>query len=178
MDITGIIEILNLIAIVSGGVLVILLVLSLVGGLDLDLDLGDSDVDSGGLGIIKSVLTFLTISSWVIKVILVTSDNPVKAFAIGIICGLLAVLILAMFLKFLMGMQKHVKRKPEDAAGKRAKVYLKIPIDGSGLIRVSINGSEIELKAKSIDEQLIATGEEVLVHEYTNGYAMVTKINN
>jgi len=58
----AILEILTYISIFSGGILILLLFLSILGGLDLDFDFpdGDGEVDSsGGIGIVKGGLTFI-----------------------------------------------------------------------------------------------------------------------
>jgi len=75
------ITILTWVSIVAGGILILLMLLSLIGGLDLDLDLGspDVDTDAGGIGLIKGILTFTSVSSWVIKVLLVSNKSPINS---------------------------------------------------------------------------------------------------
>ncbi|NNE27791.1 MAG: hypothetical protein HKN09_13175, partial [Saprospiraceae bacterium] len=68
------ITILTWVALIAGSFLILMMLLSVIGGLDLDVDLGSTDVDTdaGGLGLIKGVLTFISVASWVMKVLLVT----------------------------------------------------------------------------------------------------------
>jgi len=174
------ITVLTWISIICGGVLVILLLLSIIGGLDLDLDVGgDVDVDGGSdVGIIKGILTFISIGSWVVKIVLEFDKNPLYAFTIGIIAGLIAVFILNLMFRFLLNQQENVNWKEEDALFKEAKVYLKIPENGFGLVKVHINGVYRELKAISLDKKEIPTGKMVTIQEIEDGLAKVSIENN
>jgi len=74
------ITILTWVSIIAGGILILMMLLSIIGGLDLDLDvdIGSTDVetDAGGLGVIKGFLTFVSVSSWIIKVLLAFDKHP------------------------------------------------------------------------------------------------------
>ncbi len=162
-------------AIFSGGTLFLLLILSLFGGLDVDLDFeaGDVDVDTGGLGIVKSVLAFLTFSAWMGYVLLNASVNPIVTLVASLATGIATVFILSWFFRFLLKMQSNVNWSYLDASGKPGKVYLKIPEDGTGLIQVKINGVMRELKAKSSDAKEIPTGSDILILEIDEEIAEV-----
>lgn len=173
-----ILEILNWVAIICGSILIILMVISLIGGLDLDFDLGDTDTDAegmGGIGIIKGSLTFISVSSYMIKVILATNTYPIFALTAGLAAGYIAVLVLNKFLKLLLRNEHNVNWKPDESIGKEGKVYLQIPKDGSGIIHVMIKGILRELKAKSKNNKEIATGEKIVVNNFADGFALVTK---
>ncbi|WP_235296158.1 hypothetical protein [Portibacter marinus] len=158
----SIIQIFYYISIISGGLLFILLLLSILGGMDLDLDLGvDTEVDAGGLGIVKSGLTFIAIGSYTAKLLLGASTNPILTILLSLISGVAAVFILSYFLRLLLSLQSNVNWDYHQAEGKNAEVYLRIPEEGTGLIKVNINGVNRELKAKASEE--IATGSEVLI---------------
>ncbi len=164
------------ISIFAGGLLLILMLLSILGGLDLDLDVdsGGADVDSGGLGVIKSGLTFLTFSSWVANIMLSAAMNPWLTLVVSLAVGIVTVLILSYFIRLLLKLQSNVNWEFHQAAGKSGKVYLKIPKDGTGLIQVNINGVTRELKATSEDSNEIPTGAEVLILEVEEEIAAVT----
>jgi len=70
---------------------VLLLLLSLLGGLDLDIDTdfsSESDTDSGGgLGVIKGILTFVSVASWAMKIFLLSEQTTVLAITLGVLCG-------------------------------------------------------------------------------------------
>jgi membrane protein implicated in regulation of membrane protease activity len=168
------------ISLFSGGLLILLLLLSIIGGMDLDFDVGDTDVDThadagfGGLGIIKSGLTFLTIGSYVVKLMLAMSINPILTIFAGIVGGVIAVIILSWFLKLLLKNQSNVNWEYYEAEGKTGKVYLKIPSEGTGIVNIEINGVTREIKAKSMDKVDIPTGTSVLVHDVDEEVANVT----
>ena len=64
------------VSIITGGILILLMLISLISGLDLDMDLdlemGSTDIetDAGGIGVIKGLLVFVSVTSWVIKIFL------------------------------------------------------------------------------------------------------------
>ncbi len=168
------------ISLFCGGLLILLMLLSLLGGLDLDFDFGDTDtdVDAGGLGVVKSTLTFVSVCLWIIRIALLAGMNPGVAATIGIGAGVLAVLLLTLLLRLLLKNQENVNWSPDQSINKMAKVYLRIPTGSSGLIHININGATRELKAKTNDLIDIATGEEVYVQDYQNGFAIVSKMND
>jgi len=175
------IELLTWISIITGGILIVLMLLSLLGGLDLDFDLGgdvDTEVDSGGIGVVKGALTFFSIGSWVVKLVLVTESHPAFAFGIGLMAGIIAVFILNALLRLLLKNQANVNWSPFDAINKQGKVYLKIPSNsGNGIIQVTINGAVRELKAISSGKNEIPTGKEVFIENIENGFAVVSELS-
>ena len=135
------IEILTYLSIITGGILILLMFLSILGGLDLDFDFngGDGDVDSsGGLGVIKAGLTFISVSSWIVKVVLASKANPIFAIVAGMLGGYFAVVILQKIFKWLMTQTENVNWEPFDALHQSGKVYLKIPEEGSGIVQVLV----------------------------------------
>ena len=162
------------ISLISGGILILLLSLSFISGLDLDIDFGDADLDAGGMGIVKGVLIFFSIGSYVVRSILMTDSNPVIAFTIGAVAGVIAVFLLSMMFKWLLKQQSNVNWTIDDTLYKKAKVYLKIPKTGTGIIHVNVNGVNREIKAKSLDKKDIPTGAQVLVENIEGEIAIVT----
>jgi hypothetical protein len=173
------ISILTYISMIAGGFLILLLLLSLVGGMDLEFDLADGDADSGGgLGIIKGGLTFISVSSWVARIIIHSSENPIMAAIVGTISGIIAVIALSYFLRFLLRAESEVNWSPEQALYNSGKVYLKIPSgEGYGLVHTLINGTNRELKAKSINGE-IPTGSLVYISDIENDILIVSLLEN
>ncbi len=160
---------------ISGGILVAMLLLSLVSGLDLDIDFGDGD-DGGG--IIKPTLVFFSVGAYIVRGFLMAESNPMVALAAGIISGSIAVFILSLVLKWILSQQENVNWSKSDALYKKGKTYLKIPADGSGLIQVEINGVIREFKAKTNDASDIPTGTEIQVEKIDGEEVIVTAIIN
>lgn len=172
------IEILTYISLITGGLLVLMLVTSIIGGLDWDIDLEGGDIDGGGIGYIKGGLTFFSIGSWVVKILLVTSIDPVIAFVGGIAAGAIAVYLLVIFMKFLLSQQSEVNWSPEDALFESGTVYLKIPPKGQGIVRVNMKGGNRELKARSKDGKEIPTGAKITVDAVEDHLVVVSQHND
>jgi len=170
------ITILTWVSIIAGGILILLMLLSLIGGLDLDLDIGSStdvDTDSGGIGLIKGFLTFISVSSWIIKILLAANKHIGMALGIGVICGIIALMILNYIFRLLLKNESNVNWKMEDAMFQNGEVYLKIPPNGSGIVNVTINGVPREMKALSLDNKEIKTGSAITVIDIEGEFVKV-----
>lgn len=166
---------LTYISFAAGGILILLLLLSLLGGLDLDLDIGDSDVsaDAGGLGLIKGILTFVSVTSWVIKLVIVSQQSLWVAVIIGCIAGGTALWLLSFVFRTLLKNQENVNWSMRDALYQRGTVYLRIPPAGSGIVYIEVKGVRRELKAKSNSEEEIKTGASIYVTDIEDEYVIV-----
>jgi len=163
------------ISMISGAILMLSLILSLFAGLDLDMDV-DID-DGGGMGYFKGGLTFISFASYVVRSVLLSTDNWLLAIALGIVVGGVAVALLSWFLRWLLRNQEEVNYKLSDAVYKQGKVYLKIPSDGTGIIRVNIGGVDREMKAATDDKEAIPTGATVQVDRVEGDIVYVTTQN-
>lgn len=174
------ITILTYVSIIAGGILILLMLLSLIGGLDLDIDIGDSDVDSdaGGLGLIKGFLTFISVSSWMVKILLAANKHIGLALSIGIMCGFAAIAVLNYIFRLLLKNESNVNWEMADAIFQTGEVYLKIPSGGgSGIVNVNINGVQRELKALSTDNTELKTGAAIKVLEIDGEFVKVQALN-
>ena len=171
------ITVLTWVSIIAGGILVLLLLLSLLGGLDIDVDIetggGDVDTSAGGIGLMKGSLTFISVSSWVMKVLMVGQQGKTLSIVIGVLAGISAFMLLNYLLKFLMKNEENVNWKMSDALFQKGTTYLKIPSEGEGIVQIQIRGTSRELKAKSKDGIEIKTGEPVIVVDTQNEFAIV-----
>jgi len=186
IPIDTLIEILTWTAGISGGMLILLLLLSILGGLDLDIDIGHGDIGGGSdtghggdLGLLKAGLAFLAIGAWVFRIILMAEKHPFLACFAGLASGAAAVYLLKMMLRFLLNNDVDANWSPDESLLQEAKVYLRIPAeDGTGLIHVDIKGATRELKAVSADQTPIATGERVVIQDIKDEVASVIKIDS
>ncbi len=170
------IEILTWTSIIAGGILILLLILSIVGGLDLDVDVGSTEIDAdgGGLGVVKGFLTFISVSSWIIKVLVAAEKHLGVALGIGIFSGLLALFILNYIFRLLLQNEANVNWSMSDALFEKGEVYLKIPAsNGNGIVNINIKGVTRELKALSVNNEEIKTGESIVVVEIEGEYVKV-----
>lgn len=166
--------------IIAGGLMVLMLLLSMLSGFDVDADVdldGDVDADAGGLGIIKSVLTFISVGSFTARAISLNAEwSWWAALVTGTIAGILSVMLLGWFLKFLLSQQEEGNYSFHEAEGKIAKVYIPILENGLGKITVEINGALRELPAKSADGSSIKSGTAVRVIETRNDFLIVSDL--
>ena len=161
------IAVLTYISLICGGLLVLLLLLGIIGGLDLDVDLDvESDASADpGVGLVKGGLTFLSIGSFTAKLILLSSADPVAAIVAGLAAGAVAVYLLRTVFKLLLRQEENVNFSPQDALFQPGKVYLRIPASGEGLVQVKVKGGMREFKARSTDEQDLPTGSPIQVDD-------------
>lgn len=158
------ITILTYLALTCAAILVTLLLLSILGGFDLDVDLADLDA-SGGLGPVKGVLAFFALGAWVVRLFLIAQTDPLLAFTAGVAAGLLGVWLLSGMLRFLLSQQSNVNWSATDALLSEGTVYLKIPADGEGIVRIPVGGTYRELKARSSNQEEIPTGTAIIVED-------------
>jgi membrane protein implicated in regulation of membrane protease activity len=171
----NLLEILLWTAWVSGGMLVVLLLLSILGGLDLDIDVDthtDVDVDaSGSLGLIKWILVFLAMGALVARYTLQVELHPALALGSGAIAGTLSGLFLSWLMRLLLRNQEEGNWYPEDAIGNEGKVYARIHPDQTGIVKVVVGGAYREIKATA--SKPIPTGTTVKILSLEEGVLVV-----
>ncbi len=171
------IAILTWVSIIAGGILVLLLLLSLLGGLDIDVDIetggGETDTSAGGIGLMKGALTFISVSSWVMKVLMIGQQGKTLSIVIGVMSGILAFALLNYLLKALLKNEANVNWKMSDSLFQKGTTYLRIPGKGEGIVHVDIRGKSRELKAKSKTGKEIKTGQSIIVVETINDFVIV-----
>lgn len=158
----------------AGGLMVLLLLVSTLSGFDIDSDVDFDSDDGGGLGVVKSLLTFISVGSFTARAIALNSDwSWFWALSAGIISGIIGILILGMLLKLLLNQQEEGNYEFWQAEGNTASVYITIPENGMGKITVEINGANRELPAKSEDGKSIASGQKVIVVKAEDSFLIV-----
>ena len=165
-------DILLYVSLICGGILILSMLLSLFAGLDLDMDM-DVD-DAGGVGLFKGGLTFISFGSYVVRAVLISSNNPAIAIATGIVVGGVAVFLLSAFFKWLLRNQEEVNYQLSDALYKKGVVYLKIGKSTTGIVRVNIGGVDREMKAATNGGKDIPTGAEIMVEKVEGNIVYVT----
>lgn len=159
------------------------MLLSLIGGLDLEFDLdssGEADSTAGGIGLVKGALTFVSVSTWVMKMMMTsTSGNLGVALVVAVISGALAFFMLNKLFQLLLSNEENVNWKMDDALQAEGEVYLRVPsAGGSGIVNVEVNGAMRELKAKSAAAVDIPTGTPIKVVAIDGDFALIEKKYN
>jgi hypothetical protein len=178
-------EILTYISLIAGGLLILLLLLGIIGGVDLDLDAdagadagADSDPGTGGIGLIKGGLTFFAIGAWVLRLMLLTSANPVMATVVGVAAGAVAVYVMSFVVRYMMRFEARVNYKTEDALFREGKVYLRIPPAGEGIVRIKLANGVREFKARSSLQTELPTGADVIVEDVQSDGSVLVRLND
>lgn len=174
-------QVLFIVAVTSTVIMIILILLMLIGfdnsdfdGID-DLDV-DFDIDSindepfsdiAGLKIftIRGTLAFISMGSWVTILFIDIVDQVWLAGLIGAIAGLIAALLLAYALRQAMKLESSGNIVYQEAVGKHATVYLRIPKDktGKGKVNLLLGGRYAEIDAMTEDKDDILVNQDVLV---------------
>jgi hypothetical protein len=117
---------------------------------------------------LRSIVTFFTLFSWGCALYTADGVEVSKAMAISSIWGLAGMLAIAFIF---WGMGKLTETGTKDVAtakGKVGTVYLDIPADGFGEIKIGVSGAVEHIKAKSVDGEAMPAGTEVRVVKVVN----------
>jgi len=142
-----------------------------VGDMDVDGDVPD-DIDHQDLVessqafkilSLRSVISFFTLFSWGCALYTAEGMETVKAMGISVLWGLGGMVSIALIF---WGMGKLAETGTKDVAtakGKVCRVYLDIPANGYGEIKVMVSGAVEHIKAKSVDGEALPAGTEVKI---------------
>ena len=182
-------EILNLLfwaGTIAGGLLILLLLISIFGSMDIG---GDVDVDAGGdmdahadasdagLGIVKTLLTFISVGAFTARAILLnTSWSWTLVIITALVAGGIAVLLLTWFFRWLLRNQEEGTWRLWQAEGKMGTVYVPIPPGGKGRVIVKIDNVNREMDARTANGRTLATHEKVMVVEAKEGFVVVAPL--
>ncbi len=177
-----IVDLLLWIGMAAGGLMILLMLASILGGLDLgggdvDIDIeGDADP---GLGIVKSALTFVSVASFTARAFMLNSSiSNVLIIGASIIAGSLAVMILTVVLKLLLSNQETGNWNMSDAVGLPANVYIPIAKNGFGRVIVKINDADREINARSESGKALSTNTRVLVIDANEDHLTVVPVKD
>ena len=173
---------------IAGGLLILLLLISIIGGMDIGGDVdagggldthGDADISDGSLGILKTLLTFISVGAFTARAIFM---NTAWSWAIvvltSLIAGAVAVFLLTWFFRWLLKNQESGNWHIWQAEGKVGSVYIPIPAAGKGRIIVQIDKADREIAAQSENGEAMSTHQKVLVLEAKGDYVIVVPYKN
>ncbi len=172
-------------AIAGSVLLLILIVMTLVGG-DVE-DLGDVDTDiEGDTGIgfqflsFKNLMGFLTIFGWSGISCIENGLSTGATIAISVFCGLIMMFAMAALFYYLAKLQSSGTLKLKNAVGQIGEVYLTIGANRSKIGKVSVNvqGTLRELQALTDEDQDLVQSNVVKVADVTaTGILIVNLLN-
>ena len=154
---------------------------------DLDFDVHADGIDHfndeplssvGGLKIftIRGTLAFLSVGSWV-TMLFFDYMHPIFATLIGAFAGFIAAVLLSYALKQTMILESSVNNYYNNAVGKTATVYMRIPKNnsGKGKINLVIDDRYVEVDAVTHDQEDILPNQSVTILDVTDGTSLIVK---
>lgn len=175
------------VALIGSIILVILLVLTLLGGDAEDFEGGDVDTDiDGDTGIgfqflsFKNLMGFFTIFGWSGIACLDAGMSKGLTVLISMICGLLMMLAMAALFYYLGKMQSSGTLKLKNALNQVGEVYLTVGANRSkiGKVSVTVQGTLRELDALTDEENDLVLGNVVRVKEVTDNGILIVELLN
>jgi len=113
----------------------------------------------------QGFISFFAISGWTGLLFLTMGIHFIISILLAFLCGVTAMILMALLLKSLMGLQSDGTIDIKNAVGKIGEVYLRIPSikKGKGKVTILIQGHYREFDAITTEESQIPTGASVHV---------------
>lgn len=174
-----------IVASIGSIILLVLIVLTLMGG-DVE-DMGDVDADidaDTGIGFqflsFKNLMGFLTIFGWSGIACIDNGLSTGLTIIISVICGLVMMLSMASLFYYLAKLQSSGTLNLKNAKNQIGEVYLTIGANRSRMGKVSVNvqGTLRELQALTDEEKDLVQGNVVKVHEVTDTGILIVNLLN
>jgi hypothetical protein len=156
------------VALPSSAILLILMVLTFLGG-DVDADVADADLEvegDSGIGFqffsLKNLVGFFTVFGWVGLAML---DGGHSTFVTLLVSSLIMMTAMAAVFFFLMRLTESGTMDMRNAIGKHGEIYLIVPANrgGMGKVLVTIQGGLRDLSAMTDDEADLPTNSIITV---------------
>lgn len=111
----------------------------------------------------RSIFAFCTLFSWAGSIYLATGTSLLLTLIYSFIWGALAMVGVSLILHFLLRMQEQGNVSVAWALGDKGTVYINIPADGTGKVRLLIKGIMRMVNARSANGAPIMAGARVKV---------------
>lgn len=171
---------------ISSVMLVILMIMTLLGG---DSDGLDADVDTeidGDVGVdfqflsFKNLMGFLTIFGWSGIACLEEGYSKPVTIIVSVVCGLLMMFAMASLFYYLAKLQSSGTLKLKNALNQIGEVYLTIGGNRSkiGKVSITVQGTLRELEALTDAESDLTQGNVVKVKEVTDNGILIVELLN
>ena len=180
MDLAAL-EIFFLACAIIGGVLFLFrMVLFFMGGDgDFDGDMGDVDFGDTDVSFQFFSLQGLTAAFMMFGLVALAVSrggwSGIWAVSGGVLAAAITVWVISRIFTGMKRLQSDGTLKYDNAVGKEGKVYLTIPVDGTGKVTVAVQGSLREFSARSDLDEEIKTGEIIRVVDITSGDILVVE---
>lgn len=112
---------------------------------------------------LRSIVTFFTLFSWMAAMYTDQGMELGTALLIATVWGTVGMLVVAFIFYAMNKLTETGTKDVANAAGKIGTVYLDIPAEGFGEVRVNISGAMEHVSAKSVEGVALPAGTEVRV---------------
>lgn len=141
---------------------------------------GGNPADFGTLKFLtlQTIVTFLTVFSWVSIVCVSGGMQPVLGILIGAVCGFIMMFVVAKLIQMSGKLAEDGTLNLRNAIGETATVYVTIPPkgDGEGKVTMQLQGRFCEMDAVNAGDTPLVSGKQVLVTDII-GDALVVEDN-
>lgn len=168
-------------ALLGGTVFVLLLLVQLFTGAGADTDTGDLDHVSGDSDVsfrvlsVQGITAFLMMFGLAGRAFLESEFSPVLSFLGAFVIGAASVWVIGRIFAFMKKLQSSGTTDMGKAVGQRGSVYLTIPADGVGKVRVAVNNRLGVFDAVTEAGRSLATGTAIQVVRVMEDHTLVVK---
>ena len=148
--------------------------------IDADADITDvSEVADMGLHVlsVRGIIAFFAVAGWT-GVISDKLGAPVwLSVIIAFACGFITMLLVAILMRWIMGLQQDGTADIRNALGAAGTVYLRIPENrkGRGKVNIMLQGAYTELEAITDEAEELPYGAQIVVVGITGGNTLIVK---
>ncbi len=121
---------------------------------------------------LRSIIAFGTLFSWAGTLYLATGTSATTALFFSALWGLAAMVGVSYLVYCLLGMQETGNANLWSAVGEKGIVYMNVPEDGVGKIRVVVNGVICYVNARTATSEALPAGTPVVVIGVTSDNAL------
>jgi len=144
-------------------------------GVDLD-DIEAHSIEEAGESIVafrilsvRAILAFFTLFSWAGALYLDAGKSLSHSLVLAVVWGLGAWLFVAVLIHWLRKLAETGTQQLSTCVGSRGTVYLDIPADGQGEVRVTVSGVVSMVRARAAGAEQIKAGTPVQVLRMLDG---------
>ena len=139
----------------------------------------DHEISDGGLRVlsVRGIISFFAVAGWV-GVIADKGGMPLYfTLPLAILCGFVIMVLLALMMKLLLGLQSDGTADIHNAVGVCGTVYLRVPANraGKGKVNLLLQGAYKELEAVTDCDEEIGYGSPIIVVGVTGGDTLIVR---
>ena len=116
---------------------------------------------------VRSMVAFFTLFSWAGALYLNNGKSVPVALGFGVVWGAAGFIIMSFLLNLMSRMTETGTSRIASCVGAESTVYLDIPAQGEGEVRVMMSGALTHLRARSADGSALPSGSRVRVKRVT-----------